>query len=526
MIANSVRMTLTWGLLVLLLSTALGGTLVPGKLHAQDGVGFTDLDPNQPVIDQTGSSLTPEQIGDLESQVAALTDTGAEVVLLVRYLNATPEETLDQVEALQQAWVAETGSNQDVTIAVLINRNPDDPRDARAGIYVGRTYNDGNIPEDEQVSIVEDVLIPPLRNSDVHASFSNTLARIQDDILYGPPQSSFERWAEGARAWIPWASAALAALAAIACMLLFQRRQTIQHDPLPPSTMRPEQLIPAVAGALVAGGAPQASAFPATVLDPATRGALRIEPESEGGTFSRPKIKVRLLDERLLSAAEERIVWDALQRRAELGVVSSKNLPRAASDDSSLKQRVSATMRERDWLDSHAGKPRTGLFVIGLLALAAALGTFIVTTAAGGGQGFIGVGLLVVAGILAFGLYGNYSGLSRTGQMAALRWRAYRDGLKQAAKSNTLPINFDDVLADAVAFNLGSAVDGRMKSAVEEGTTFRAFSASTAGGASFPAIFPWWVAYTSSMSTASGSSAGSTVSGGGAGGGGGAAGST
>ena len=187
MIANSVRMTLSWGLQVLLLSAVLGGTLVPGKLHAQDGVGFTDLDPNQPVIDHTGSSLTPEQIGELESQVAALTDTGAEVVLLVRDLDATPVETLDQVEDLQQAWVAEAGSDQDVTIAVLINRNPDDPRDVRAGIYVGRTYNDGNIPEDEQVSIVEDVLIPPLRNGDVYASFSNTLARIQDDILYSPP---------------------------------------------------------------------------------------------------------------------------------------------------------------------------------------------------------------------------------------------------------------------------------------------------------------------------------------------------
>ena len=512
--------------LLLVVSFLLAGTLVTGMARAQGEADLPGLDANQPVLDLTGGSLTADQVSELERQIGELAELGAEVVLLVRPLDATPDETLDQVEALQQAWVAETGSNQDSTIAVLINRNPDDPNDARAGIYVGRSYHDGNIPEDEQVAIVEDVLIPPLRSGDVYTSFSDTLTRLQNDILHGPPQNAFERWANDASPWVAWLSAGLAVLGAAGGLLLFRRRQIIDQPALPPSTVRPEPLIPAVAGALVAGGTPQASAFPATVLDLAARGAMRIEPESEGGTFSQPKIKVRLLDDRLLEAPEERIVWDALQKRAELGVVSSKNLPRAAGDDSLLKQQVVATMRERDWLDPRAGRPRNGLVAIGILALVAALLTFVVTLAAGDWPGYIGAGLLVVVGILAFGLYGNYSALSRPGQLAARGWRAYRDGLKQAAKDDALPINLDEVLADAVAFNLGSAVDGRMKSAVEEGASFRAFSTSTSSGASFPAFFPWWIAYNASISTTTGSTAGATVSGGGAGGGGGAAGST
>ena len=51
-------------------------------------------------------------------------------------------------------------------IAILINRHPDDPYRTRAGIYVGRTYFRGNLPKRELQAIVDDKLIPLLRNED------------------------------------------------------------------------------------------------------------------------------------------------------------------------------------------------------------------------------------------------------------------------------------------------------------------------------------------------------------------------
>lgn len=501
--------------------------LVPFAASGQSSTSFPDLNPNQPVIDETGASLTADQIAALEQQIDELAATGAEVVVLVRNLDATPDQTLDQVEALQQAWVAATGSNQDTTIAILINRNPDDPHDARAGIYVGRTYNEGNIPEDEQRDIVSDVLIPPLRSGDVYSSFSNTLTRIESDILHGPPQTAFEKWSKSAAdSWLPWVGAGLAAVAATAGTVLFGRRQTIEQSPLPPTTVRPAPMMPALAGALVAGS-PQGSAFPATILDLAARGALQIEPESEGGTFSKPTIRVRLRDESLVETAEEGIVWAALVKRSDTGLISSKNLPRAATDASSnLGKQLVISMRQQGWQDSDAAGARTGIMIVAVLAIAAAIGLAIVSGVGGAWQGFVAAAILLAAGIYGFVLFGNYSSLSQSGQFAALPWKAYRDGLKEAAKTESLPLDLDDVLADAVAFNLGSNLDKRMKAAVDQGVYFRAFSAATTGSTGYAPIFPWWIAYNTSIATASGSGSGSTVSGGGAGGGGGAAGST
>ena len=197
-----------------------------------------DLDPSQRVYDETGDSLTADEIDDLNEQIAELQAVGADPVIMVRALDATPSETLDQVEALQQAWVSVTGGNQDVAIAILINRNPDDDFDARAGIYVGSTYDDGNVPESEQVAIVNDELIPPLRDGDVYQSFSNALDRLESSIVNGPPQGAFESWsADAGESWIPWASAVLAGIGGIGAFNLFRKRKHLDRPDLPPTTV-------------------------------------------------------------------------------------------------------------------------------------------------------------------------------------------------------------------------------------------------------------------------------------------------
>jgi uncharacterized membrane protein YgcG len=500
-----------------------------GAVLAQGSSGFPQLNADQRVYDLTGSSLTPEQIEDIEAQIRDLDAVGADVIVMVRAQDATPSETLDQVEALQQAWVAETGANQDTAVAVLINRDPSDPNSARAGIYVGKTYNDGNVPEDEQVAIVNDELIPPLREGDVHDSFMGTLERLESSIVNGPPQGAFESWSSDAgESWVPWAGLGAAIAGIAGSFSLFRHRQTANVGKQMPTTTRPGDLTPALAGALANEG-PQASAFPATLLDLATRRALTFEVENEGGTFSQPKIKVRLLDHTLVRDEVEETVWAALEKRAKVGVISSKDLARAAADMGPTREALKEQMRSADWLDEEATGRKAMLIGIFVVTFGLAVFTGIVAGSGGTWWPVIGTVALVAVGPAALVLYSKYSSLSRTGQEAAAPWKAYKDGLKAAAKDETIALDLNVVLADSVAMNLGSAMDDRLQEATKSGLTLSAFMPYGGSNAVGPtgSYFPWWIAFNSSVTTASGSStSGSTVSGGGAGGGGGAAGST
>ncbi len=510
---------------VFLVVLALGMASPAG---AQDAMSFPNLDPAQRIYDETGDSLTTDEIASLNEQIADLRALGADPVLMVRDLDATPDETLDQVEALQQAWVAATGGNQDVAIAILINRDPDDDHSARAGIFVGSTYNDGNVPESEQVAIVNEELIPPLRDGDVYQSFSNALTRLESSIVNGPPQGAFESWASDAGgSWFAWVSAALAAVAGVGSVSLFRKRSQLNLPDLPSTTVRPGDLTPALAGALVAG-APQASATPATLVDLASRGALAIEPESEGGMFSTPKVQVRLRDQGVVADDVESALWRQLEARGSIGIVSSKDLARIAADTSPLKDVLDRQLLERGWKDPAAGKPRGILGMIGIAAIAGAVFCAIVAGSGGTWLPVIGAIAFGAAAIAAFWMSAKFSPLSLDGQDAARQWKAYRAGLKAGAADRMVYLDFDQVLPDVIAMNLGSAMDKRLKEATEAGVGLRAFSSTMQGSETHTmgAYFPFWVAFNSSVATSSGSSSSSTVSGSGAGGGGGAAGST
>jgi uncharacterized protein (TIGR04222 family) len=492
---------------------------------AQDSESFGDLDPARHVYDTTGTALDPAQVADLERRIADLRPVGADVVVYVRALDASPDDTFDQVEALQQAWAGVSGTNQDGAGAILVNRAPDDPTDARAGIFVGRTFAEGNVPEDEQRAIVEDALVPPLREGDVHGSLVAALDRLGSSIRSGPPVSDFDRFAAGAaNSWLPWASIGLAAVGLAVALVLYGRRSRTDRRAPEPTTSRPGDLSPALAGALVAGGPPP-QVVPAVLLDLAGRGALAIEAEHEGGVVTSPKVRIRLVDKRAVEDGVERAVWDRLAEKARDGVVASKDLSSIAGGSGQVRDAVRAQLRERDWIDPRATGARAAFAVIAVVGLVA--GVFaLVLTAAGGGPlpAWIGVVALVGAAVTAFVFLFGYPGLTPAGLEAAAPWSAYREGLKRAAKDRHVQLDLDTALPDAVAMGLGDALGDRMKAAAEAGVPLRAFTASTAAGGAHLASFPWWIAFTSS--TTSTSSASSTVSGGGAGGGGGAAGST
>lgn len=513
--------------LALLIAITILSSWTP-LITAQAGAG-PHLESGRRVYDATGSSLTPEQSADLERQLRILKETvGADAIVVVRALDATPGETLEQVEALQQAWVAETGANQDTAVAILINRNPDDPNDARAGIYVGSTFDDGNVPRDEQEAIVSEALIPPLREGDIYGSLSAGLERLESSIRFGPPQNAFESWAsDAASSWLVWATLGTALIGLAGSLALFRRRQTTLLADAPHTTTRPGDLSPALAGALATGG-PQASAIPATVLELASRGALALQPEGEGGTFSKPTIQVALGDRHAARDTTEATLWTQLEEQADDGVVSSKALAKVARDSKAVRDTIKQRMRDEGWLDPDAGGNRAGLLAIAVVAGALTIFSLVVTGIAGEWVPIVGVVALAALDVGTLIMFGTYSRLSQAGQKAAIPWKAYREGLKQAAKDDTAILDLDAVLADAVAMNLGSAFNDRLKAANEAGEALLAFtSPGSTNQSAHGSAFPWWIAFSSTMST-SASAAGSSgvVSGGGAGGGGGAAGST
>jgi hypothetical protein len=372
---------------------------------------------------------------------------------------------------------------------------------------------------------VEDALIPPLREGDVPTALAAALDRLGSSIRNGPPVSAFEVFAASAtRTWVPWTAPVVAAAGLAGALLLFGRRSRPRHlRSSEPTTRRPGDLPPALAGALVGGG-PAAGTVPAVVLDLAGRGAVAIEAESEGGWGSSPRVRVRLVDGDLVRDDVERAVWDRLADVADGGVVDSGGLTRAAGSTGPVHEAVRAELRERGWLDPRAHGARIGLTAIGAVTLLGAIAAAVLAGAGGGPPpAWTGVAALVVVAVLAFGFLAAHPTLTATGQEAAAPWIAYRDGLRTAARDGRAPLDLDTALPDAVAMGIGDALGDRLEAATGAGVPVRAFSAGTDGSAHL-ATFPWWIAFTGT--TAGGTSSSATVSGGGAGGGGGAAGST
>ena len=385
------------------------------------------------------------------------------------------------------------------------------------------------MPRDEQVAIVEDELIPPLRDGDVYASLTAGIERLERSIVSGPPRNAFEKWAsEAGASWVPWAGVGVALAGLFGAVALFRRRETLDRPDQPPATSRPsDDLSPALAGALVAGG-PQPSAVPATMLDLAARGALDIEPESEGRTFSKPKVRVRLLDRELIRGDIEETLWRELEQCAEGGMVTSKDLQKTARDSSAVREAVERQLLDREWLDPDAGRKKVPFIAVFALAFLLAIASFVIAVTGDTWLPAVGIGALSGVALVALVMFSVYPTLTPAGQAAALPWQAYRAGLERAATDDSIALDLDAVLADTVAMNLGSKMGDRLNAAYESGQTLRAFTARAGlhETSYHTAVFPYWIAFTATVTTSTGGTGTGTVSGAGAGGGGGAAGST
>ena len=478
----------------------------------------------QRLVDTAGS-LGPRQAADVRSRLEDLTAAGTDPVVVVREREATAEQALDQVEALQQSWVAATGADQDVALAVLVDLAPPGAT-PRVGLHVGRGLREGALPEDVLGDVVADARAP-VRDGDVHRGLVVALDRLEAAVRAGPPEPSrADRFAQRAGStWLPWTLLALAAAGLVVALRTFAGRPRVERTWPSPTRQRPDALPAAVGGALALGG-PAPSAVPAVVVDLAARGALTVEPEGPPPRRGGGTVAVRLGERPHHLDAVEAAVWDALAEQARDGVVGSAALAPLARSAPTVRDAVVAELASRGWWEQGAGRARALLGVVVAVTAVLAVAGLLLGAVAGSGVSVGAAMALAAVAVTAAALAHRYPRLSRPGLEAARAWRAYREGLRLAADMDSTPLDLDAVLPDALALNLGLALRPRLEAAEGSGTPPRALAAaSTSAVVGVP-----WVAFSGTFFAGpagggyGGGAGGGIVTGGGAGGGGGAAG--
>jgi uncharacterized protein (TIGR04222 family) len=304
--------------------------------------------------------------------------------------------------------------------------------------------------------------------------------------------------------------AMLAAGGAVVLARRVWRTRPARVEPGPPTATRPGDLAPALAGALAAGHVPAAQLAEATLLDLARRGALVVEPAGRRAALVRP------LDASVAATPYERQVWVALAGAAGGdGTVSARDLGRLQSRWGPFAAAVRAEMIGRGWFDPAVDARRRPLYIAGAGAIAA---TVVAAGAASIGRevwGLLATGLFLAIGVTLPILGFAYRATSEQGERAAAPWRAYRAGLKRAARDPHLALDLDAALPDAVALGVNAALDRRLKAASKAGYAPAWFIRRPADAG----FYPIWVAFHASASPSASGGGGAAAGGGGAGGG-------
>lgn len=499
-------------LVVALLAPAAGAAAAP------------QLRSGQRLVDTAGA-LGPSRADDVRARLETLASVGTDPVVVVREREATPDQALEQVEELQQAWVRSSGADEDVAVAVLVDLAPPGGT-PRVGVYVGRGLREGALPDDVLRGVVADARTP-VRGGDVHRGLVVALGELEAAVRAGPPKPSpAERAADrAAAAWLPWTLLAAAAAGLVVALRTFAGRPRVERAWSRPTRQRPDALPLALGGALALGG-PAPSAVPAVVVALAGRGALAVEREEPLPEHGSGTVAVRLLDRPEDADPVETAVWDALTERAEEGVVGSVALARLARSAPGVRAAVVDGLVSHGWWDEGAGRARAVLATVAAVTALLGFTGFLLGSVAGSGASMGGAAALLAVAVVAAVMAARHPRLSRAGLEAARGWRAYREGIRLAADMEAVPLDLDAVLPEALAMNLGLALRPRLEEATGSDAPPRALAlVSSATTAAVP-----WSAFSGTFFAGpaggayGGAAGGGIVSGGGAGGGGGAAG--
>ncbi|MEX2314420.1 MAG: TPM domain-containing protein, partial [Thermomicrobiales bacterium] len=424
--------------------------------------------PGQRVYDRTGA-LSAEQVASLEQRASAVEGAGAPAFVYLQPRDTDYDETVEDARDLMDAWDIQSAPDARDGVVIFFNLEPDDLEHGDYAVVAGESLIAGNLPQRE-LDRITNAMQPLLEDGEIARAIGLALDAIERDLRVGPPPppppSGFEQFADDAAGGaVSILNIVAVVVAAGATWLLARARskRRVSNAPVIPATAPPNAQPPALAVALVTGGATDAD-IAATILDLAARGALAVEPDGK------KKVRIQLLDESLARPGYEQSVWRAFAQRADdNGVVAGKQLSASRKDWGNIRAVIQRELVESDLIDPNAGKRRTPFYVAAASLFVLMLVAIVLTVVAESPWAIIAIVALGLAAALALGVAFEIPSTTPEGDMAAASWRGYQRYLKSAGKNPQVNLDLDTAVPYAVALGAGGALDKRLKAASADG---------------------------------------------------------
>jgi uncharacterized membrane protein YgcG len=414
--------------------------------------------------------------------------------------NASYDQTLTDAADLMARWDVESRPGAKDGLVILLNLKPGDLRHGQVALYAGKTLVDGPLPQSELSRIYQDVMLPDLSAGHTASGIGAGLDAVATDLRAGGPPG---RTAARAIGTIPYnIVAALVALVGLALGLRLWRAAR-EEPPAPagvPTTTPPVTLTPAIAGALLTGhvGAAQ---MEATILDFARRGLLTLEP------LTPKRAQIRLLGDDQGLTGYEQLLWQALERHSQDGVIPPNQLPKVAMGWSQAADTLRHDLLARGWLDPDLSRKRAPYVILAVGGFLLAAVGIVLGALAAQVWPFIGVALCLLAGVIGTICAVSIPRVTSAGFAAGQAARDYLAGLAGQTTDGAV----SEALPWLVATRQAGAYRQRLLMEADHPTTTLA------------AIYPYWLLIHTSMApaTSAGGAAGATgAAAGGAGAGG------
>lgn len=493
--------------------------IVISALFASPSLAQTDYGtpiPEQSVYDRAGV-LTRDQLDELEAKARAVHDAGAPMVVYLRARDASESETQADARRLMDAWDVQSSPGAHDGLVIFFNLEPDDLQHGRVALYAGEQHANGNLPQRELNRIIDDEMVPLLRDGELFAGIVAGLDAVARDLVSGPPpppepsvlQKAAKRVSDGPLSLVTLLSVVGAAIVGWVVSRGY-RSSTRPATVLAATTVLPDRMSPATVGALLKGRVSDAQ-LEATILDLARRGALAIEPADKR------KAQVRLIDASIARGGVEREVWSVLEARADADrVVSGRDLARVRGGWGAAREALRRDLLERGWYDPTAGQRRKPLYLVSVGALLAGAVILVIAILGESPWGFVGFGLLEVVGIAGLLIAYSIPDTTPAGEEAVTLWRSYLAGIKGARRDRALDANLDldEAMPYAVAAGGAGALNNRLKEASKEGYAPAWLGPSLRADQWSGGFYPYWVAFHGSVTPSSSGSSSSASSGG------------